>query len=40
VPAAEEAAPGLIADLRGRYAIGRPADLLTEACRAVERLPA
>lgn len=40
VPAAEEAAPGLIADLRGGYATGRPADLLTEACRAVERLPA
>jgi len=40
VPAAEEAAPGLIADLRSRYATGRPADLVTEACRAIERLPA
>jgi predicted ATPase/DNA-binding SARP family transcriptional activator len=38
-PAAEEAVPGLIADLRGQYAARRPADLLTEACRAVEQLP-
>ena len=40
VPAAEAAAPGLIAKLRGQYGGRRPADLLTEACQAVERLPA
>jgi predicted ATPase/DNA-binding SARP family transcriptional activator len=39
-PAAEEAAPGLIGALRGQYASRRPADLLTQACQAVRRLPA
>jgi hypothetical protein len=38
-PAAEEAVPGLIARLRGEYGARRPADLLTEACQAVDRLP-
>ena len=40
VSAAEQAAPGLIAGLRRDYAAQRPAGLLTEARRAVERLPA
>ncbi len=39
VPAAEKAAPGLIAEFRARYAGNRPADLLTQARRAVEELP-
>ena len=39
VPAAEEAAPGRIAVLRGQYAGRRPAELLDEACRVVEQLP-
>jgi predicted ATPase/DNA-binding SARP family transcriptional activator len=37
--AAEEAAPGRIAELQSRYAGDRPADLLMQACRAVENLP-
>jgi len=36
---AEQSAPGRIAEIRAEYADRRPADLLTEACRAVERLP-
>ena len=39
-PAAEQAAPGRIAGFRAQYADRRPADLLKEACRAVEQLPA
>jgi hypothetical protein len=39
-PAAEQAAPGLIAELRGQYAAHRPAGLLTQACRAVQQIPA
>jgi hypothetical protein len=38
-PHAEEIAPGRIADFAAAYAEHRPADLLTEACRAVERMP-
>jgi predicted ATPase/DNA-binding SARP family transcriptional activator len=38
-PAAEEAAPGRIAEFRAEYAPRRPADLLGEARRAVEELP-
>jgi predicted ATPase/DNA-binding SARP family transcriptional activator len=38
-PAAEEAAPGRIAKYQTQYAGRRPAGLLAEACRAVERLP-
>jgi hypothetical protein len=38
-PAAEEAAPGRIAQFRAEYAPRRPADLLGEARRAVEELP-
>jgi len=38
-PAAEESAPGRIAGFRAQYAGRRPADLLKEACRAVEQLP-
>jgi predicted ATPase/DNA-binding SARP family transcriptional activator len=38
-PAAEEAAPGRIAESVARYAEDRPADLLTQARRAVEQLP-
>jgi len=38
-PHAEEILPGRIAALAAEYADHRPADLLTEACRAVERLP-
>ena len=38
-PAAEESAPGRIAGFRAQYADRRPADLLKEACRAVEQLP-
>jgi hypothetical protein len=38
-PAAEEAAAGRIAEYRALYAEGRPADLLTQARRAVERIP-
>jgi predicted ATPase/DNA-binding SARP family transcriptional activator len=37
-PAAEESAPGRIAELQAGYADRRPADLLTECRRAVERL--
>jgi predicted ATPase/DNA-binding SARP family transcriptional activator/tetratricopeptide (TPR) repeat protein len=36
---AEASAPGLIAEFRAKYASSRPADLLEEACRAVEQLP-
>jgi predicted ATPase/DNA-binding SARP family transcriptional activator len=36
---AEESAPGLIAELEAHYGSRRPADLLTEACRAIEQLP-
>ena len=39
VPAAEEAAAGRIAEFQARYAGRRPADLLTQARRAVEQLP-
>jgi hypothetical protein len=39
VPHAEEAAPGRIAALQAHYRDRRPADLLEEARRAVERLP-
>jgi tetratricopeptide (TPR) repeat protein len=35
---AEELAPGRIAEFQAAYADRRPADLLDEACRAVERL--
>ena len=38
-PAAEESAPGRIAELQALYAGRRPADLLEEAARAVGRLP-
>jgi len=38
-PAAEEAAPGRIAESLGQYAERRPADLLTQARRAVGQLP-
>jgi predicted ATPase/DNA-binding SARP family transcriptional activator len=38
-PAAEDAAPGRIAEFRAEYAPRRPADLLDEALRAVEQLP-
>ncbi len=38
-PAAEQAAPGRIAEFRAEYAARRPADLLDEARRAVEQLP-
>ncbi len=37
---AEESAPGLIGEFQAEYAGRRPADLLAEACRAVEQLPA
>jgi predicted ATPase len=37
-PAAEAAAPGLLAELQAGYRDRRPPDLLTEARRAVERL--
>lgn len=37
--AAEEAAAGRIAEFQALYVGRRPADLLAEACRAVERLP-
>jgi predicted ATPase/DNA-binding SARP family transcriptional activator len=37
-PAAEEAAPGLLAELQAEYRDCSPADLLTEARRAAERL--
>jgi hypothetical protein len=39
-PRAEESAPGRIAEFQADYADWRPAGLVTEACRAVERLPA
>jgi predicted ATPase/DNA-binding SARP family transcriptional activator len=39
-PAAEKAAPGSMAGFQAQYAGRRPADLLPEACRAVERIPA
>jgi len=38
-PAAEEPAPGRIAEFRAQYAGRRPADLVKEACRAVGQLP-
>ena len=37
-PTAEELAPGRIAEFQAAYADRRPADLLDEAYRAVERL--
>jgi len=40
VPAAEEAAPGLLAGFQARYAGRQPPDLLAEARRLAERLPA
>jgi predicted ATPase len=36
---AEEIAPGRIGEFSAEYADDRPADLLAQACRAVERLP-
>jgi len=39
VPAAEEAAPGLLAKFQAGYADRQPADLLAEAHRLAERLP-
>jgi hypothetical protein len=39
LPWAAKAAPGLIAAFQARYAARRPADLLTEARRAIEELP-
>jgi hypothetical protein len=39
VPAAEEAAPGLLAELHSEYADCQPPDLLAEARRLAERLP-
>ena len=39
VPAAEEAAPGLIAGFQAEYARRQPPDLLAEAHRLAERLP-
>jgi hypothetical protein len=38
-PRAEEAAPGLLAELQAEYRDSRAPDLLAEARRAVERLP-
>jgi predicted ATPase/DNA-binding SARP family transcriptional activator len=38
-PAAEQAAPGLLAEFRARYASRRPADLLIRARTAVAELP-
>ncbi len=38
-PVAEAAAPGRLAEFRAGYADSRPADLLAEVYRAVERLP-
>jgi hypothetical protein len=38
-PSAETAATGRMAEFRAEYGDRRPADLLTEACRAVEQLP-
>jgi HPt (histidine-containing phosphotransfer) domain-containing protein len=39
VPAAEEAAPGLLAKVQAEYADRQPAGLLAEAHRLAERLP-
>ena len=39
-PLAERALPGALAEFEAEYAAHRPPDLLTEARRAVERLPA
>ena len=39
LPAAEEAAPGLLAAFRGQYRDRQPPDLVGEACRLAERLP-
>jgi hypothetical protein len=39
VPAAEEAAPGLLAELHAEYADRQPPDLLAEVRRLAERLP-
>jgi predicted ATPase/DNA-binding SARP family transcriptional activator len=38
-PAAEDAAPGLLAEFQDQYRDRQPADLLTEAGRLAERLP-
>ncbi len=38
-PAAEEAAPGRIAEFQAQHAGRRPAELAGEACRVIERLP-
>ena len=38
-PFAEEALPGALAELQAQYAGRRPADLISEAWRAAERLP-
>jgi predicted ATPase/DNA-binding SARP family transcriptional activator len=40
VPAAEEAAPGQLEEFQAGYAARKPPDLLTEAFRLAERLPA
>jgi hypothetical protein len=39
VPAADEAAPGLLAELHSEYAGRQPPNLLAEARRLAERLP-
>ncbi|MFZ2045435.1 MAG: transcriptional regulator, partial [Trebonia sp.] len=39
VPAAEESAPGLLAELHAEYADRQPPDLLAEVRRLAERLP-
>ena len=39
VPAAEESAPGLLAELHAEYAGRQPPDLLAEVRRLAERLP-
>jgi hypothetical protein len=40
IPAAEEAAPGVLAQLEAEYSECPQPDLLTQARLAVERLPA
>jgi hypothetical protein len=39
VPAAEEAAPGLLTGYQAEYRDRQPQDLLTEAFQLAERLP-
>jgi hypothetical protein len=39
VPAAEESAPGLLAEVHTEYAGRQPPDLLAEVRRLAERLP-